>query len=249
MERKLKDRVGEVHKTANYGTLKIIEYYGSGNCTVQFEDGTIVKQRKYAEIAVGKVRNPNMPNVCGLGFEGQGEYSAKDGGKDDRASRIWRAMFSRCHNERQHFYSANYVNVSVCEEWYNFQNFAKWFYENYNPNTTEIFRLDKDILCPTCKVYSPDTCIFVPNEINVVFAERKKKTEYKGVRKEGKRFKAQINIHGKRTHLGTFDTAEEAFQAYKIAKESYIKNLADKWKDQLSPKAYEAMYNYELKND
>ena len=40
----------------------------------------------------------------------------------------------------------NYLDVTVCEEWHNFQNFAKWFYENYYEISGEKMRLDKDIL-------------------------------------------------------------------------------------------------------
>lgn len=47
-------------------------------------------------------------------------------------------------------------------------------------------------------------------------------------------------------YLGTFDTINEAFNAYKEAKEKYIKEVADKWKDQLEPRVYEALYNYKV---
>ena len=50
----------------------------------------------------------------------------------------------------------------------------------------------------------------------------------------------------KKRHLGSFDTPEEAFQAYKVAKESHIKEIADKWKDKIEPRVYEAMYNYKV---
>ena len=41
-------------------------------------------------------------------------------------------------------------------------------------------------------------------------------------------------------------TPEEAFQAYKVAKEAWIKEVADKWKDKLDPKVYKAMYEYQV---
>ena len=40
------------------------------------------------------------------------------------------------------------------------------------------------------------------------------------------------------------DCAEEAFLAYKQAKELHIKEVANKWKDQIDPRVYEALMNY-----
>lgn len=57
-----------------------------------------------------------------------------------------------------------------------------------------------------------------------------------------KTFTSSIN----RRHLGTFDTPEEAFQAFKTEKEAYIKEVADKWKGQITKQVYQAMYNYKI---
>ena len=46
--------------------------------------------------------------------------------------------------------------------------------------------------------------------------------------------------------LGIFKTEIEAFNAYKKAKESFVKEQADKWKDQIDERAYEALMNYEV---
>ena len=46
--------------------------------------------------------------------------------------------------------------------------------------------------------------------------------------------------------LGGFDTPEEAFLAYKQAKEAYIKEVANKWKGQIDPKVYEALMNWNV---
>ena len=58
-------------------------------------------------------------------------------------------------------------------------------------------------------------------------------------------FIAQINIKNK-VNLGSFKTPEEAFKAYKNAKEAWIKHVADKWKDKLEPRVYQALYNYQV---
>ena len=60
------------------------------------------------------------------------------------------------------------------------------------------------------------------------------------------RFLTTISKNGTQTKLGVFDTPEEAFQAYKEAKETYIKEVANKWKDQIDPCVYQALINYQV---
>ena len=62
-------------------------------------------------------------------------------------------------------------------------------------------------------------------------------------------FQAQISINGKGNHLGFFDTELEAFKAYKEAKESFVKEQANKWKSQIDDRAYNALMNYEVDID
>ena len=58
-----------------------------------------------------------------------------------------------------------------------------------------------------------------------------------------------MSIMGIRKMLGIFKTEIEAFNAYKKAKESFVKEQADKWKDQIDERAYEALMNYEVDID
>ena len=43
-----------------------------------------------------------------------------------------------------------------------------------------------------------------------------------------------------------FKTELEAFNAYKKAKESFVKEQAEKWKGKIDPRAYEALMNYQV---
>jgi hypothetical protein len=110
------------------------------------------------------------------------------------------------------------------------------------------WHLDKDIICSECKIYSPETCAFVPPEINGIFTNSSSfRGKYPiGVYKQKNRFLASINTYKSQKKLGSFLTYEEAFQTYKIEKEKYIKEVADKWKDQLDPRVHKAMYNYQV---
>lgn len=80
-----------------------------------------------------------------------------------------------------------------------------------------------------------------------------KRSDFRGVDPVGVHFsslkgkyKAQLSCSGKNTTLGTFTKPEEAFQAYKVAKESYIKEVAEIWKDRIDEKVYDALLGYEV---
>jgi hypothetical protein len=114
----------------------------------------------------------------------------------------------------------------------------------------EGFCLDKDILSKGVKEYSEQNCVFVPQEINKLLNKHKiHRGEYPiGVSKyKDKRFMAGFSGNGIRNNcLGYFDTPEEAFAAYKTAKEQYVKTVAEKWKHKIDPRVYQAMLNYQV---
>ena len=104
------------------------------------------------------------------------------------------------------------------------------------------------------KVYNENTCVFIPKEINLVLTKSdKKRGEHPiGVswHSKSKTFVAQVSKNkGKREYLGLFNTEIEAFNAYKKAKEYFVKEQANKWKSQIDPRAYEALMNYQVEID
>jgi hypothetical protein len=160
----------------------------------------------------------------------------------------WFSFLRRCYSEKALLVDSQYQDSYVCEEWIIFKNFVKWFEQNYNPETMQGWHLDKDILFKGNKVYSPETCCFVPQEINKLFTKRQNNRGSFpiGVFKLKNRYIAQCSTNKKSRHLGSFKTVEEAFKAYKIAKELYIKEIADKWRGQITERVYEALYKYQV---
>ena len=237
------EKVGQKFTTNEGYTIEIVDYFTSTNCTVLLNDGTILENKAYNDIKRGQVKNPNKLIKLGVGYIGVGDYSSA---KHLKAYKKWYNMLNRSYNDVDDFKS--YKDVTVCEEWHNFQNFAKWFYENYNPETMQDWQLEKDILVKGNKIYSPETCCFVPQDINAMFIKSNNtRGKYPiGVHKGGNKFIAQLIIRGVVLAIGTYNTPEEAFQIYKKAKEQYIKEVADKWKDLIDPKVYKALYNYQV---
>ena len=244
----MKSRIGEKHLNNNGDEFKIIEYISTRNCTVQFKDGFVSSNRQYRDIKRGEVKNPYYPTVCGIGYVGEGKHSIFVDGKVCLHYYTWKGMLERCYDKNLHNKRPSYIGCTLDSKWMCHQNFALWFIENFNPETMDGWHLDKDILVKGNKIYSPETCCFVPQEINLLFAKRQNnRGEYPiGVSKSGNKFMSKISINGERKYLGTFDTPEEAFQAYKTAKEKYIKEVADKWKPLIEEKIHQALYNYQV---
>jgi len=172
-----------------------------------------------------------------IGIHGNGDYKAHT-----PCYETWRNMLARCYNDTIQKKKPYYIGCTVSEEWHNFQIFAKWYYDNYKEN----YCLDKDILVKGNKVYSPETCCFVPNDINVVFtlSNTSRGLYPVGVYKRGNSFRSRISIEGKQTSIGTYKTIELAFAAYKVTKENYIKQLANKYKDTITEQCYNALINW-----
>lgn len=229
--------------------VEIIEYYSNRQITLMFKDGTITKNNQFSPIKRGTVKNPNTPSVCGVGFMGQGKYTSKNKGKLNKIYQTWVNVLKRaCSKDYKEKYPT-YKDVVVCEEWYNFQNFAKWYEDNWKPYMDNTWHLDKDILIKGNKMYSPTTCTFVPDKINTVIQTNKNQRGNLpiGVGKKGNKFITQFTKKGQHVSLGSFNTPEEAFESYKIAKENYVKELGEIFKDKIDSRIYNMMQEYVVK--
>lgn len=162
--------------------------------------------------------------------------------KKEKSERAWRQMLRRACSEDFKRNSKAYEGVSVCEEWKTYSKFKEWFEEHY----VEGWALDKDILIKGNKEYGPQACCYVPPQINSLFTKRTRdRGPYPiGVTVCRGRISASVNRFGKNVFLGHFDTAEEAFYAYKNAKEKHIKEVAELWRSKIEPRLYEALCNY-----
>ena len=188
-----------------------------------------------------KIQNSHNKIFFGVGYLGAGKFNNKNFPK---IYYTWKSMLERCYSEKYQEKHVAYKGCSVNKNWYNFQNFGKWYEKNY----IEGFALDKDILIKGNKIYSSRTCTFVPTIINNLFTNRKNHRGILpvGVTKVGIKYHSALRKGGSKVHLGTFDTVEEAFLAYKTAKEQYIKEVANIWKPIIKPNVYCAMYTYQV---
>ena len=138
----------------------------------------------------------------------------------------WKEILHRCYSEKVHLLFPTYEGCTVCEEWLSFSNFKLWMQnQDWKGN-----HLDKDILVQGNKEYSPSTCLFVAPPINSLLLDRKsERGQYpQGVSfyKRTRKYRARVRFNGKLKHIGYFNTADEAFEAYKIEKYKIIKLVA-----------------------
>ena len=248
------DRIGE-RKIMNCGEeCEIIDYKGSMDITVRFiKTGELVKSQ-YIKFKNGEIKSHFTPSVYNIGIVGLEE--TRMNGKMLKSYRTWFNMLSRCYDEKYQDKNPTYTNCKVAEEWHYYPNFKKWYEENYYEIQGQKMCLDKDILNKNNKIYSPDSCVFVPHNINALFTKRNK---VRGdlpigvcLNKTTKKYQTYCKIlntttnKSKQKYFGLYENLDEAFSSYKKAKEENIKQIADYYKDQIPNRLYEAMYRYEV---
>lgn len=227
--------------------MQIVEYVNDQDFDVKFLDnhGYIKRHTTYSNFKKGQIKNLYDKTICEIGYLGDGCYKTKI--RDNihtQEYRIWVAMIRRCYDgKRANIYPAYYGKCIVCDDWHNYQIFAKWYSENFYI-IDERLHIDKDILFPQSKTYSPETCLLVPQRINELFTYRKNNDGVPiGITKtKAGKFSAEYNTQT----LGTFSTLTEAFEAYKTIKEKTIKKVAEEYKNIIPGKLYDALIEYEV---
>ena len=176
-------------------------------------------------------------------------------------------MKTRCYNKNYHKVNPNYAGCTVCDEWLEDKEaFYAWIDNNFYEREEDFtVQLDKDILVPGNKIYSPNTCIFAPKRINALFAGIHGRSIREnnfpvgvGYEKHGNQYKYRVRpwltdmnsddeeLKTRKVHLGFFDTIEEAYEVYKTHKMAEIIYIADSYKDVIPDKLYQAMINWKF---
>jgi len=191
--------------------------------------------------------NGNLLYGVGTGAR---KYTSSIAGKHRFEYQLWKAMLRRCYSEKERHTRPSYDGCTVSENFKSFDYFYEWCQEQVGFGVNG-FALDKDILIKGNKHYSEDTCVFVPKAVNqLLITKNSCRGNYPiGVSFEKSRdkFVAKCNRGARQTfNLGRFNTEIEAFLAYKKAKESYIKVVADNWKQDIDFRVYQALINYRV---
>ena len=171
--------------------------------------------------------------------------------------KIWSRMLERAYSKSWQQRYEEYKGTQVSEEWKYLSSFIEWASKQYWQGND----LDKDLLVEGNKLYSKDTCIFLPPTINKALMKHTKESQYlMGVGYE-ERSHTMVNPSKKpytarcrvgesvgSKFLGMYATEVEAHNAWRLAKAENLIYWAEKWKTDIEMKksfrhdGYEALY-------
>ena len=251
-----KDCVGEVCKSKSSGDFKVLKYNDTANVEIRFLNTGYETSARLHNIRNGNVKDRYSPSVFGVGILGA-KYPSRVNGVNTKEYELWQSMLRRCYSDTYQKKKPTYVGCEVSENFKSYEYFYEWCNKQIgfgNDGNGNPFHLDKDLLIKGNKVYDENTCVFIPSEINSLLT---KNTASRGEHligvywdKTANAFVARVNKNkGKQEKLGSFNTEIEAFNAYKKAKEAFVKEQANKWKDKIDERAYNALMNYTVDID
>lgn len=144
----------------------------------------------------------------------------------------WSNMIKRCYSKKFHVKNLTYMGCSVCKEWLTFSKFKSWMQQQI----WEGLVLDKDIINPGNKIYSPENCCFISGPLNLLLCDA---GAIRGEHPQGvywdksrKKYSAFVCCGGgKRKSLGRHITSESASLAYIKAKTEIILKEAARHQD------------------
>ena len=246
-------------KYNNQGCLmKIVNYADKNNIIVEFQDEYRFRVNTiYANFKSGSIKNPYYPSVFGVGITGI-KYPRCIDCKNTKEYEAWKQMLRRCFSKREKERNHAYIKADCCKEWLNYENFYEWLHSQSNFDkwlNGKRWAVDKDIIIKGNKIYSPDTCCLIPQNVNCLFLKREAERGIYPIgvtyRNEGFLASCHNPFTNKREELGYYSTPEKAFYIYKTYKEDIIRQVAEiEYKfGNITEKCYETMLNYEVEID
>jgi len=182
-----------------------------------------------------QVRGPRGPYVrhtlvLGVGVN-DAAHSVKVGDRHIKTYSTWMSMLVRCYSAKYLARKPTYNGCIVCSEWLSFSAFERWMLQQDYVG----MELDKDILVPGNRVYSPDYCVFVPRELNSLLNEH---AAARGILPLG----VTVTKHGKYTalchrgkgvsrYLGNHATPQLAHAAWQAARLLVLMSVAGRTSD------------------
>lgn len=242
--------IGKIYKTNSSGDCFVIDVKSSYDMTVMFYDGYCTKVYK-GNLDKGKVYNPYYRDnlFYGVGVFDRPKNEDKTSGTKIRT--LWYNMLERCYCEKFHKKQPTYKGVEVSEDWKVFSKFEKDIREmlNFEKCLIDGWVLDKDILSIGNKVYSKETCCFIPKSLNSKLSS----LPSLGIYGTGctllpyNRYRVCVSGYGDYGHIGCYSNLDEAFNVYKIFKGSRILEEIEKYSGIIDQRAVDSVVSYVFK--
>ena len=149
--------INKVYTSNKHGDFKVVNYRSSSEVEIEFLATGYQCKVDASNIRRGTIKDLLTRTIVGVGFIGGLTHKTSINGVRTKEYTTWHNMLERCYSEKAQAIHPTYKGCTVCDEWHNFQNFAKWFLANNKDG----LHLDKDIKTKGNKVYSPENCMFV----------------------------------------------------------------------------------------
>jgi len=134
----------------------------------------------------------------------------------------WHSMIRRCYSSAFHKAWPTYTDCEVCDEWHSLMSFRSWMMKQEWEGT----HLDKDIIRPGNKIYSPESCAFVSEQLNTILnsctLSRGKLPQGVDYQKRSRTYRARVHVGGKSKYVGGYKTPKQAAIAYAKEKSKII---------------------------
>ena len=237
--------------------MRIVECSKNSDIVVEFQDEHKAKvHTNYSNFQRGLVKNPYYPMVYGVGIVGNKYKTVNENSKSTREYMTWYHIIQRCYSDKLKEKQPAYKDIQVCSDWLYYENFYEWLHSQENFDKWyygKRWAVDKDILVKGSKIYSPETCCLIPQNVNCLFLKREaERGKYPiGVRDGNDGFIAVCRnpFLNKSEEIGSYYTPKKAFYlGYKPYKEDIIKRVAKEEYDKgnITKKCYNAMMSYEV---
>lgn len=157
--------VGQIYENPQGEKFEVVREMDNASFLVKFI-ATNNFQIVYASaFNLTKIKDYSQRPIFGIGYAIGSEQNPVilSNGLGDHSHKLWYGMMLRCYKDGG---VKSYKDASVCGEWHNYMNFRTWYFQNCDIEHAGYFALDKDLFGNGKKMYSPETCCFLPNEIN-----------------------------------------------------------------------------------
>ena len=159
--------VGSTHKTNSCGDIEISDIIDSRNVLVRFKRTNTERFADSRLIRKGIVRDKKQSySNCGAILD----KVVKHNGVVTKQASVWMSMIDRCYSDKVQIRRPRYKGCMVSDYFMTYSNFEDWCNEQIGFDSLDdfgrSFELDKDLLNKGNKVYSENTCVFIPQEIN-----------------------------------------------------------------------------------
>lgn len=173
-----------------------------------------------------------------------GKHIACVNKESTKVYRLWEGILQRCYYGSETHKA--YRDCAVDPRFFEFQDFAEWAVTQVG-YLAEDFQLDKDILFEGNRTYSPESCVFVPRQINSLFTGRKMSkygtpTGVAYIAREGT-YRAALRDANRKILSFRSKDMQECFEFFKRMKIEVVKAVAEKWKSQIDSRVYEKLSN------